>query len=40
MAQEVSHRPHKAEVRFDPDPVTVGFVVAKVVLGQGFLGAL
>jgi len=39
MAQEVSRRPHTAEVRFDPDPVIVGFVVAKVVLGQGFLRA-
>jgi hypothetical protein len=40
MVQEVSRRPHKAEVRFDPDPVIVGFVVAKVVLGQSFLRAL
>jgi len=39
-AQEFSRRPHTAEVRFDPDPVIVGFMVAKVVLGQRFLRAL
>lgn len=40
MTQEVSRWPHTEEVRFDPDAVIVGCVVAKVVLGQVFLRVL
>ena len=36
MAQAVSRRPLKAEARFDPGSIHVGFVVDKVALGQVF----
>jgi hypothetical protein len=36
MAQAVSRRPHTAETRVRSPSVHVGFVVAKVALGQVF----